>query len=69
MLFATQPKCRDEFLTAAQQGDIDALLLLTQTLPASESEIKAKLDYYINAFQLEYLIKVFEENKGATQKA
>jgi ABC-type amino acid transport substrate-binding protein/CheY-like chemotaxis protein/nitrogen-specific signal transduction histidine kinase len=51
----------DEFLTAAQLGDIDALLSLTKTLPASESETKAKLERYINEFQLEHLIKVFEK--------
>jgi signal transduction histidine kinase/CheY-like chemotaxis protein len=54
---------RDEFLSSAQMGDIDALLSLTRTLPASESEIKTKLDRYINEFQLEYLIKVFEVKK------
>jgi PAS domain S-box-containing protein len=59
----------DEFLTAAQLGDIDALLSLTKTLPANESEIKAKLDHYINEFQLEALIKVFTDNRKATQKA
>jgi signal transduction histidine kinase/ligand-binding sensor domain-containing protein/CheY-like chemotaxis protein len=59
---------RDEFLTAVQLGDITALQSLTETLPASEAEIKAKLDHYINAFQLEYLIKLFEENKATVEK-
>jgi signal transduction histidine kinase/ligand-binding sensor domain-containing protein/CheY-like chemotaxis protein len=59
---------RDEFLTAAQLGDIDALISLTKTLPASESEIKAKLDSYINEFQLEHLIKVFEEKRRTIEE-
>jgi signal transduction histidine kinase/CheY-like chemotaxis protein len=57
---------RDEFLTAAQLGDIDALLSLTKALPATESESKAKLDSYINEFQLETLIKVFEQSTDKT---
>jgi signal transduction histidine kinase/ligand-binding sensor domain-containing protein/DNA-binding NarL/FixJ family response regulator len=59
---------RDEFLTAAQLGEIDTLKSLTRTLPASEEETKTKLDQYINEFQLEYLIKVFEKNRGAAKE-
>jgi signal transduction histidine kinase/DNA-binding NarL/FixJ family response regulator len=59
---------RDEFLSSAQMGDIDALLSLTMKLPARESEIKTKLDSYINEFQLEYLIKVFEEKRRVTKE-
>jgi signal transduction histidine kinase/DNA-binding NarL/FixJ family response regulator len=58
----------DEFLTAAQLGDIDALLSLTKTLPATESETKTKLDHCIKDFQLRYLINLLEEKTGATEK-
>jgi PAS domain S-box-containing protein len=58
----------DEFLTASQLGEIDTLLSLTKTLPASESEIRAKLDHYIHEFQLEYLIEVFEVKRRVTEE-
>jgi signal transduction histidine kinase/ligand-binding sensor domain-containing protein/DNA-binding NarL/FixJ family response regulator len=51
----------EQFLTTTRLGDTEAMLALTKTLPASESETKAKLDRYINNFQLESLIKVFEK--------
>jgi signal transduction histidine kinase len=58
----------NEFLTAAQLGDIEAMLSLTKTLPESESETKAKLEHFIKEFQLEYLIKILEEKTGTTKK-
>jgi hypothetical protein len=45
------------------------MLLLTKALPATESETKAKLDRYINDFQLEFLIKILKEKTGTTEKA
>jgi PAS domain S-box-containing protein len=59
----------NEFLTATQLGDIEAMLLLTKALPATESETKATLDRYINDFQMDTLIMILEEKRGATQKA
>ncbi len=58
----------DEFLTAARTGDTKEMLSLTNALDAEYAETKAKLDHCINDFQLQYLIKILEENRGTTDK-
>jgi signal transduction histidine kinase/ligand-binding sensor domain-containing protein/CheY-like chemotaxis protein len=56
-----------QFLKAAYVGDNNTMLSLTRTLPATESETKAKLDCCIHEFQLQHLVKVLEEKIGATK--
>ncbi len=57
-----------QFLRNAYMGDIETMLSLTKTLPATESETKVKLDHCINNFQFQHLIKTLEEKIGPTEK-
>jgi signal transduction histidine kinase/CheY-like chemotaxis protein len=58
----------DEFLTTVRLGDTETMLSLTKTLPATESETKAKLEHCIREFQLQYLTGLLEEKTGTTKK-
>jgi signal transduction histidine kinase/CheY-like chemotaxis protein len=59
----------DELLSAARLGDTEMMLSLTETLDAEHAEAKAKLVHFIKEFQIEYLIKILEENRWPTDKA
>jgi signal transduction histidine kinase/DNA-binding response OmpR family regulator len=63
-----QKQWLDELLSTARLGDTEAMLTLTETLAAEHAETKAKLVHFIKEFQLEYLIKLLEDNRAATEK-
>jgi len=59
----------DEFLTAARLGDTAAMLSLTNSLDTAHAVTKAKLEHCINEFQLQYLLKILEENRATKKDA
>jgi PAS domain S-box-containing protein len=57
-----------KFLTLVRLGDINAMLMHTDTLAAEHAEAKAKLNHYIHEFQFQNLIKILEDKLGPTEK-